>query len=30
VNLKAGESTYAAECYLASQERGGVYSRAMF
>jgi hypothetical protein len=29
-NLKAGESTYAAECYLASQERGGVYSRAMF
>jgi hypothetical protein len=30
-NLKAGESTYAAECYLASQEpNGGVYSRAMF
>jgi hypothetical protein len=29
-NLKAGESTYAAECYLTSQERGGVYSRAMF
>jgi hypothetical protein len=30
-SLKAGESTYAAECYLASQEpRGGVYSRAMF
>jgi hypothetical protein len=30
-NLKAGESTYAAECYLASQEPlGGVYSRAMF
>ena len=30
-NLKPGESTYAAECYLASQEpRGGVYSRAMF
>jgi hypothetical protein len=29
-NLKPGESTYAAECYLTSQERGGVYSRAMF
>ena len=30
-SLKPGESTYAAECYLASQEpRGGVYSRAMF
>ena len=30
-NLKAGEYTYAAECYLASQEPlGGVYSRAMF
>jgi hypothetical protein len=30
-HLKAGESTYAAECYLSSQEsRGGVYSRAMF
>jgi len=30
-HLKAGESTYAAECYLASQEPGGgVYSRAMF
>jgi hypothetical protein len=30
-NLKAGESTFAAECYFASQEsRGGVYSRAMF
>jgi hypothetical protein len=30
-NLKAGESTFAAECYLASQEPlGGVYSRAMF
>jgi hypothetical protein len=30
-NLKAGESTYAAECYFASQEsRGGVYARAMF
>jgi hypothetical protein len=30
-SLKAGESTYVAECYLASQEpRGGVYSRAMF
>jgi hypothetical protein len=30
-NLKSGEFTYAAECYLTSQEsRGGVYSRAMF
>ena len=30
-NLKSGEFTYAAECYLASQEsRTGVYSRAMF
>jgi hypothetical protein len=29
--LKPGESTYAAECYLTSQEsRGGIYSRAMF
>jgi len=29
--LKAGESTYAAECYLASTEAGnGIYSRAMF
>jgi hypothetical protein len=30
-NLKSGEFTYAAECYLTSQEsRSGVYSRAMF
>ncbi|HUA22135.1 MAG TPA: hypothetical protein VMB25_25500 [Bryobacteraceae bacterium] len=30
-NLKPGESTYVAECYLTSPEaRGGVYSRAMF
>lgn len=30
-SLKPGESTYVAECYLASAEaRGGVYSRAMF
>ncbi len=30
-NLKSGEFTYAAECYLTSQEsRTGVYSRAMF
>lgn len=29
--LKPGETTYAAECYLTSQEsRTGVYSRAMF
>jgi hypothetical protein len=29
--LKAGESTFAAECYLASSEAGnGIYSRAMF
>lgn len=29
--LKAGETTYAAECYLASSEAGnGIYSRAMF
>ena len=31
VNLKPGESTYAAECYVsASDSRAGVYSRAMF
>ena len=30
-SLKPGESTYAAECYLASNEaHNGVYSRAMF
>lgn len=30
-NLKAGESTYAAECYLPSSEaRSGIYTRAMF
>ncbi len=30
-NLKPGEITYAAECYLASPESGaGVYSRVMF
>ncbi len=30
-NLRPGEFTYAAECYLASTESGnGVYSRAMF
>ena len=30
-NLKSGEFTYAAECYLTTQEsRNGVYSRAMF
>jgi len=29
--LKAGETTYAAECYLASSDAGnGIYSRAMF
>jgi hypothetical protein len=31
VNLKPGEFTYAAECYLTSPESGsGVYSRSMF
>jgi hypothetical protein len=31
VDLKSGEFTYAAECYLTTQEsRNGVYSRAMF
>jgi hypothetical protein len=30
-NLKSGEFTFAAECYLTTQEsRNGVYSRAMF
>jgi len=30
-SLKAGESTYAAECYVSSKEsRAGVYTRAMF
>ena len=30
-NLKPGEVTYAAECYLTSTESGsGVYSRTMF
>jgi hypothetical protein len=30
-NLKAGEFTYAAECYLASPDSGsGVYSRCLF
>jgi hypothetical protein len=29
-NLKAGEFTYAAECYLAGDSRTGVYARAMF
>jgi hypothetical protein len=30
-NLKSGEFTYAAECYLTTHEsRNGVYSRAMF
>jgi hypothetical protein len=30
-NLKAGEFTYAAECFLTAPEsRGGVYSRTMF
>jgi hypothetical protein len=30
-NLKPGEVTYAAECYLTSPESGsGVYSRSMF
>jgi hypothetical protein len=29
-SLKPGEFTYAAECYLASNESGGVYSRSMF
>ena len=31
LNLKAGEFTYAAECYLATPDTGaGVYTRAMF
>jgi hypothetical protein len=31
VNLKPGEFTYAAECYLTSPEaRTGVYSRTMY
>jgi hypothetical protein len=29
-SLKPGEFTFAAECYLASNESGGVYSRSMF
>jgi len=29
-NLKPGETTYSAECYLAGDARSGVYARAMF